>query len=232
MATSDHPPSITSYLHTSNMMADKNLFAKVSQRMGLLPTTTKGLNDIKSVAEDSTQTKGSGSPLDVVRREAEVIAEDVIINFGRDDRKPPNKFCKTMRRTVKELSSRHDIAFKGMVNKLNLESNNPFQTFNNVADEIYDDGQINWGRIVAVYAFAARLANDKGTNTDFPKKIALFVGKYVGNKLGQWIVDNGGWVSVTAFVYIIDLCLYGEVLTITVSLTSKLLIFNQRVKSL
>lgn len=178
------------------MINNKNLFAKVSQRFGLLPGV-KGLNDISQVMEEGTQTVGTGSPLDQVRREAEVIADDVILNFGKEDKKKaPNKFCKTMRRTVKELSSRHDIAFKGMVNKLNLNSSNPFQTFVNVADEIFDDGQINWGRIVAVYAFAARLAARGAEKNDFPKKISLFVGKYVANKLGKWILDNGGWVSV------------------------------------
>ncbi|KAK7501741.1 hypothetical protein BaRGS_00007172 [Batillaria attramentaria] len=193
MATHDYPPTISDSLASSNMINNKNLFAKVSQRFGLLPGA-KGLNDISQVIEEGTQTKGSGSPLDQVRREAEVIAEDVILNFGSDGkRKPSNKFCKTMRRTVQELSNRHDIAFKGMVNKLNLDNNNPFQTFVSVADEIFDDGQINWGRIVAVYAFAARLAARDGQKSDFPKKIALFVGKYVANKLGKWILDNGGW---------------------------------------
>ena len=196
MATQDLPPSIAETLLSSdNMINNKNLFAKVSQRFGLLPGA-KGLNDISQVIEEGTQTVGIGSPLDRVRREAEVIAEDVILTFGRDDKKKaPSKFSKTMRRTVKELSSRHDIAFKGMVNKLNLDSNNPFQTFVNVADEIFDDGQINWGRIVAVYAFASRLAARETEKNDFPKKISLFVGKYVANKLGKWILDNGGWVS-------------------------------------
>ena len=37
-------------------------------------------------------------------------------------------------------------------------STNTFQTFVIVSDEIFADGQVNWGRIVAVYAFGARLA--------------------------------------------------------------------------
>jgi hypothetical protein len=63
-----------------------------------------------------------------------------------------------MRRTVRELSNRHDIAFKGMVNKLKITETNAFPTFVSVVDEIFEDGQINWGRIVTVYTFAARLA--------------------------------------------------------------------------
>merc|ERR1711874_163534 len=105
------------------------------------------------------------------------------------------------RRTVKELSDRHDLVFKGMVNRLKPDESSAFSTFVIVADEIFDDGQVNWGRIVAVYAFAARLAmyytdnNSRRSDTgndqrlvSYQEKIALFVGKYVANKLGQWIL--------------------------------------------
>lgn len=197
MATHDHPSYIKPF--PPNIIKNQNVFANVSQRMGLIPQG-KGLNDISQVMEEGTQTAGSGSPLDHVRREAEVIADDVILNFGKEDkRKAPNKFCKTMRRTVKELSNRHDIAFKGMVNKLNLDNNNAFETFVSVADEIFDDGHVNWGRIVAVYAFASRLAAKDKDKADFSKNIALYVGKYVANKLGKWILDQGGWEAFAEF---------------------------------
>ncbi|XP_059168735.1 bcl-2-like protein 2 [Physella acuta] len=192
--------------------SNKNLFAEVTQRFRVLPGP--GLNDIAKVTEESTQTFSS-SPLDQVRREAEIMAEDVVLNFDdKNLKRPPNRYCKTLRRTVKELSDRHDIVFKGMVNRLRPDENDAFQTFVIVADEIFDDGQVNWGRIVAVYAFAARLAKyytDNniiveperiiGLNNDpasshsmsYQKKIALFVGKYVANKLGKWVLDHGGW---------------------------------------
>ncbi|KAL5004542.1 hypothetical protein ScPMuIL_017998 [Solemya velum] len=132
-----------------------------------------------------------------VKREAEVIAMYVIKAFNSGgDRQPPNRTCKTMLRTVKELSSRHDIVLKGMVNKLNVTENNVFHTFVSVADEIFEDGQMNWGRVVAVYAFAARLAgrcNKDCLQSDWAGKISSYVGEYVGNKLGRWIVDNNGW---------------------------------------
>lgn len=193
--------------------SSKNLFAQVTQRLGVLSLTGQGLNEIAKVTEEGTQTS-SNSPLDQVRREAEFMAQDVVLTFGEENpKKPPNRYCKTLRRTVKELSDRHDLVFKGMVNRLKIDEKNAFPTFVIVADEIFDDGQVNWGRIVAVYAFAARLAKhqvddiynvDEKLNEDpeggpnkvsYREKIALFVGKYVANKLGQWILDHGGWVS-------------------------------------
>lgn len=190
--------------------SNKNLFAQVTQRFGVL--SAHGLNDIARVTEDSTQTF-SNSPLDQIRRDAESMAEDLVLNFDQaNPKKPPNRYCSTLRRTVKELSDRHDLVFKGMVSRLKPDETNAFPTFVIVADEIFDDGQVNWGRIVAVYAFAARLAkyyidNNKKDQSEtdkindsyssksiqYQKKIALFVGKYVANKLGKWILDNGGW---------------------------------------
>lgn len=174
-----------------------NLFVDIHKQWRLLPGN-QGLNNI-NVAVQTTGT--SGSPLENVRKEAEVIASDIVTSFGSENgRKPPDRFCKTMRKTVQEVSERHDIALKSMVNKLNVSDTNTFYTFVNVADEIFEDGQINWGRVIVVYAFAARLAlHVKKSSPEFEDKIALFVGKYVGNKLGRWILDNGGWDSFADF---------------------------------
>lgn len=177
----------------SGVIKSQNLFAEIHKHWGHLPGN-QGLNNI----DESTQTFGSlMSPLESVRKEAEVIASDVVLNFGVENaKKSPDRFCKTMRKTVKEVSDRHDIALKSMVNKLNLDNGNTFQTFVNVADEIFEDGQINWGRIIVVFAFAARLtASLRRNHSTFEDKVALYVGKYVGNKLGRWILDNGGWVG-------------------------------------
>jgi len=190
----------------------KNLFAQVAEKLRVMPGAQEGFNGIGNVTDESTQTFQS-SPLDQVRRDAEFIARDVVVNFDvLNPSKPPNRYCKTLRRTVKELSERHHLVFKGMVNRLKIDENNAFQTFVIVADEIFDDGQVNWGRIVAVYAFAARLAkyyidkNKSNLTTELnesiihrQEKIALFVGKYVANKLGQWILDHGGWDSFVEY---------------------------------
>lgn len=190
------------------MSAKNSMFTEMSRKLGLLSAPSQpGFNDITKVVDESTQTSGS-SPLEEVRRTAESLAHDVVLNFVENiKKKPPNKYCKTLRRTVKELSDRHDLVFKGMVNRLKPDEKSAFPTFVTVADEIFDDGQINWGRIVAVYTFAARLAQyNMNTVSSEPvsdfkserpsshsERIALFVGKYVASKLGQWIYDHGGW---------------------------------------
>lgn len=173
-----------------------SFFADIHKQLGLLPGF-RGLSQDMNKLDQETQTPGSGSPLENVRTMSETIATDVIMNYEKEEKKPSNKYCKTMRRTVRELSNRHDIAFKGMVNKLKITETNAFPTFVSVVDEIFEDGQINWGRIVAVYTFAVRLAQHcKDSCPDCDERISLYAGKYVANKLGRWILDNGGWVRM------------------------------------
>ena len=178
-------------------MLKGNLFAEVHKQLGLLPGL-QGLGQDMAKLDQQTQTPGSATPQEKVRQISEIIATDIIPTFTeQEDRKPPNRYCKTMRRTVRELSDRHDIAFKGMVQKLNVNDTNAFPTFVSVVDEIFEDGQINWGRIVAVYTFAARLAvHCRKQSPDCDERIALYAGKYVASKLGKWILDNGGWVRI------------------------------------
>ena len=126
--------------NTAAMNTGKNLFAQISKEFGLLPGA-RGLNSLQDAMDEATQTPGGSSPLDQTRREAEIIAIDVITStVGDRDKKPPNKYCKTMRWTVKELSDRHDIVFKGMASQLNLDEKNAFTSFVHVADEIFGDG--------------------------------------------------------------------------------------------
>lgn len=186
--------------HSNGTYLKGNLFSEINRQLGILPGFA-GLGQDMTKLDQETQTPGSTTPMDKVRQTAEVIASDVIATFEDDSTKTPqNRYCKTMRRTVKEMSDRHNFAFKSMVQKLNVNDTNmtnAFSTFVSVADEIFEDGTINWGRIVAVYTFASRLAaHCKKHNPESEERIALYAGKYVASKLGKWILDNGGWVSI------------------------------------
>lgn len=188
--TTEDPPS------HERVFVKGGLFATIHKQLNIMPGL-QGLGQDMAKLDQQTQTPGSATPLERVKYESEVIAADVISDFGIDNetKKPVDRYCKTMRRTVKEMSDRHDYAFKGMVNKLNVNDVSAFPTFVSVADAIFEDGQINWGRVVAVYTFAARLAlHCRSTSPDCDERIALYAGKYVASKLGRWILDNGGWV--------------------------------------
>ncbi|XP_014770366.1 anti-apoptotic protein NR13 [Octopus bimaculoides] len=176
-------------------------FAVINRRFQQLPGF-QGLNNIGQTGDaESARLEGNTTQLERVCRDAENIADDVIQFFINPGKKPLNRHCKTMRRTVQELSKRHDILFKTMINRLQVDDMNLFISFTYVTDEIFEDGQINWGRVVAVYAFAARLALHFH-DIQKPEKcnqIALYTGRYVGKKLGKWIIESGGWDNFSDF---------------------------------
>jgi hypothetical protein len=74
-------------------------------------------------------------------------------------------------------------------------------------DELFADGQYNWGRIATVFAFAGWWAKSGscGTETDrfnadvWADTVAEVTGNYVAEKLCPWISQQGGWVSMDEF---------------------------------
>ncbi|GAB1597334.1 anti-apoptotic protein NR13-like [Argonauta hians] len=176
-------------------------FVPINRHFQQLPGL-QGLNNISQTVDgEPLRLEGNTTPLERVCRDAENIADDIIHFAINSQKKPPNRYCKTMRRTVDELSKRHDILFQTMINRLQLDCSNLFIAFTCVADEIFEDGQINWGRVVAVYAFATQLTLycHRQQKQEMCNQIALFTGRYVGNKLGKWIIEAGGWDSFSDF---------------------------------
>lgn len=160
---------------------------------------------------DNIQTLSEPHLLEI-RQESVSMAQDLISTFEVENPpKAPNKYCETLRRTVKMMSNKHYQEFKRICKTFEGEYDT-FQTFVCICDSIFEDKQVNWGRVVAVYAFAAHLANHLTNKTTssvdliasdsdlillskyhLKGQIANFVGMYVSGKLGQWIYDNGGW---------------------------------------
>lgn len=84
-----------------------------------------------------------------------------------------------------------------------------------VAKELFTDSQINWGRIVTLYAFVGELANygEKSFAMDtkaggYAKYIGEAVGEYVAEELTPWISKQGGWVSGYNFGILVYTSIY------------------------
>lgn len=60
---------------------------------------------------------------------------------------------------------------------------------------------VTWARIVALYAFGARLAMycQEKEMKDFCKTIAGFLGTYAAEVVTPFVIKSGGWVSFTLF---------------------------------
>ena len=153
----------------------------------LTGSVEQGSQTPKKMALENVQNISTDLALDIVGYVSHVKTE-----------KPVNRHAVTLRRTVDEVSEKHEILFNSIVMKLEpLCEDSLSQTLSNVFEEMFSDQNYNWGRVVTVYAFGGRLAKhltDTGRSS-LIDTVARSLGVYVGNKLARWILQQGGWVS-------------------------------------
>uniref|UniRef100_A0A8D1KPD1 Bcl-2-related protein A1 n=1 Tax=Sus scrofa TaxID=9823 RepID=A0A8D1KPD1_PIG len=70
--------------------------------------------------------------------------------------------------------------------------------FNQVMEKEFEDGIINWGRIVTIFAFEGILMKKLlrkriAPDVDTYKEISYFVAEFITKNTGEWIRQNGGW---------------------------------------
>lgn len=70
----------------------------------------------------------------------------------------------------------------------------------------FEDGVVNWGRLVTVFALEGILTKKlrkrstpdpdyRGLDLDTSEEISHFVAEFITSQAGDWIRQNGGWVS-------------------------------------
>ena len=131
-----------------------------------------------------------------IGEEAKSLAHDIVSYHTGKVSPPPNQTAAILRRLTDELEDRHSAVLSNMCNRLNVVSGSAQSKFVQVADEVFRDG-VNWGRIVAIFAFGAKLAQycmRNGLQEDVDE-IILWVGNYISS-LSAWIHSQGGWVSL------------------------------------
>lgn len=132
--------------------------------------------------------------------EARILSEDFIhFILGECSSRPPSRYAETLRRVGKEVEDRYEITLNGLVNDVRFDSEMEVETaFKESMDAMFEVGTCNWGRVVMVYVFAARLANkfDDRQNKQRVDQLISISGKYVEEKLSSWIQKQGGWVCI------------------------------------
>ncbi|KAK3519940.1 hypothetical protein QTP70_008204 [Hemibagrus guttatus] len=72
------------------------------------------------------------------------------------------------------------------------------EVFSKVAREIFSDGKFNWGRVVALFYFACRLA----LMTKIPEIIKTIINwtlEYLREHVINWIREQGGWEGIRSY---------------------------------
>ncbi|XP_070957779.1 apoptosis regulator BAX-like [Oncorhynchus clarkii lewisi] len=68
--------------------------------------------------------------------------------------------------------------------------------FMRVAREIFSDGTVNWGRVVALFYFASRLVIKV---PDIIRTIISWATDYLRDHVINWIRDQGGWEGIRSY---------------------------------
>ncbi|XP_077989323.1 apoptosis regulator BAX-like [Glandiceps talaboti] len=110
--------------------------------------------------------------------------------------KPSSKYAETLRRVGDEIDVKYNISLKGITDRLQFSpEKHGYDAYRACLDSMFDEGQVNWGRIATVYVFSARLAKHckESDLVEYVEDIKDYTAKYVRCRLGKWIKQQGGW---------------------------------------
>ena len=127
----------------------------------------------------------------------QLLADLDMIYFSENQKILTNKTEDCLARCILRMHAQHSMVFGGMVRKLSINRNIDFyQGFVNVSEELFVDN-ISWSKVVALYAFAARLGqfciehNMKDLLGSLTESLTRFSLEY----LSSFLQSQGGWVS-------------------------------------
>jgi len=76
--------------------------------------------------------------------------------------------------------------------------NSPYETFSEVANELFRDGIYNWGRIVTLFYFTYKLLlkSLKDETSSLIRVLIEWTVRFVKEIVAPWIVRKGGWLVI------------------------------------
>uniref|UniRef100_H0WZ23 Bcl-2-related protein A1 n=2 Tax=Otolemur garnettii TaxID=30611 RepID=H0WZ23_OTOGA len=111
----------------------------------------------------------------------------------------PSKTSRVLQNVAFSVQEEVEKSLKPCLDNFNVVSIDTARTiFNQVMEKEFEDGIINWGRIVTIFAFGGILLKKLlqqriALDVDTYKEISYFVAEFIMNYTGEWIRQNGGW---------------------------------------
>lgn len=138
-------------------------------------------------------------------KETLVLAEDYIDFCTGTQRTPPSESAEAMRRLAKELELQYRSKFLSLSRSfLSTCGSNPEPSacLRSVMSMLVEDGKLNWGRIVSLFAFTGVVATEMGSRDDAAescRSLAHTIADYLGQEKSDWLLENGGWVRTSVY---------------------------------
>jgi len=120
---------------------------------------------------------------------------------GHIDAPAPCKSAMIMRNVVDDILQERMSSMRQLAEKLDIQHPDDVALLNCVATAMFDDDVVSWGRIVTLFAYAGYLARycyEQGL-FECSETVAELLVSIVVNRLGLWILANGGWVSCSQY---------------------------------
>ena len=89
----------------------------------------------------------------------------------------------------------NNVELNSLLDKVTITKDTAFETFASIAAQIFSDGVINWGRVVALFYFGYKMVVKVLFDGGLLKTIIKWILRFIGERLVQWIAQAGGWVS-------------------------------------
>ncbi|KAM9481810.1 bcl-2-like protein 10 isoform 2-T2 [Clarias gariepinus] len=140
-----------------------------------------------------------------LRNETLVLAKDYIDHCTGIQRTPPSESAVAMRRLAKELEHQYRSKFLSMSHSfLSTCGSNPDPSacLRSVMTMLVEDGKLNWGRIVSLFAFTGVVAAEmfsREDGTEICRGLAESIADYLGSEKSDWLLENGGWDGFCKF---------------------------------
>ena len=165
--------------------------------------------------------------VDEVSGQAPAIVTTFLGECFRADGLPvPQELSENQKRVNKEVAHvirdigdrlANDTTLNNLISQVVVSRDTAFDTFLQVGAQIFNDGKVNWGRIVTLFYFGYKLALQVINQIPLIKMIIGWVCEFIKDRLAKWIFEQGGWVSLVLFlVFLIqyeclpyEKCLYG-----------------------
>ncbi|NWH72976.1 MCL1 protein, partial [Piaya cayana] len=117
------------------------------------------------------------------------------------------KALETLRRVGDGILQRHELAFQGMLRKLEIQKEEDLQSVSEVSAHVFSDGVTNWGRVATLISFGAFVAKHlKSINQEkcISSLAGIITDALVSSKR-EWLVSQGGWEGFVDFFRVEDL---------------------------
>lgn len=109
----------------------------------------------------------------------------------------PSNTAVKLRSLATHMEAEYPDLFETACTKLGLTPSTAHTTLNSVAKEIFQGGNVNWGRIVALFTFGGVVAHHfvETGQIEMVHLVAQWIPDFIADNLLSWIRENGGWVS-------------------------------------